>query len=653
VPEATEGLLHEPLPIFLSILAVILLAPLITERLRLPSVVGLIVGGIIVGPYGFNLLGEGRIVELFATIGLIYLMFNAGLEVDLGQFNRVRNKSIIFGLLTFTIPLIGGAILGRVLGFSWAGSILLGSALSSHTLIAFPILARMGVVSNETVAVTVGATVFTDVSAFLILAVITGISGGDLSIGEFALLLGLMAALALLLLLVLPRVGKFVLQHIRGRDVEFQFVLVALFLGALLAELIGVHAVVGAFLTGLAINSMLPHRSQVIGRLLFVGEALFIPAFLVYSGMITDPTAFIGGDALVIGLAMTAIAYVAKFIAAFITARIFKYNRDELWVMWGLSQCQAAVTLPTVLVGVEAGLFPVSVFNGTMLMILATSITSPLIVQRFAPKLRAAVPPPKTRSLFERVLVAVSNPETQDNLLALTDVLVGSKGGMLLPLNIGLDGRGKHDDHQPLALTNIETLRSTETAIQPIRRIDDSIAKGILYTAEENEATVIAMGWRGKATFSKNVFGTVLDEVLWGAHIPAMVMRITTPINGLEHVKMIILPGSTALDFIDEMSEAALTIADAVNVPLVVLTARQYYDEVCDCLKVVNIEHPYKVNVLESGAMAELSRSIEDDDLVILSTTGTRQRFQSSLGKIPEELAARTEASLMVLHYPI
>jgi Kef-type K+ transport system membrane component KefB len=597
-------------------------------------------------------LGEGRIVELFATIGLIYLMFNAGLEVDLGQFNRVRNKSIIFGLLTFIIPLVGGAVLGRALGFTWAGSILLGSALSSHTLIAFPILARLGVVANETVAVTVGATVFTDVSAFLILAVITGISGGDLSAIEFGLLLAMMAALALLLLLVLPRIGKFVFQRIRGRDIEFQFVLVALFLGALLAELIGVHAVVGAFLTGLAINSMLPHRSQVIGRLLFVGEALFIPAFLVYSGMITDPTAFIGGDALAIGLAMTAIAYVAKFIAAFVTARLFKYNRDELWVMWGLSQCQAAVTLPTVLVGVEAGLFPDSVFNGTMLMILATSITSPLIVQRFAPKLRAAVPPPKTRSVFERVLVSVSNPETQDKLLALTDVLVGSKGGTLLPLNIGLDKRGKHN-HDPLPLTNIEPLRGTDTQIQPIRRIDDSVAKGILYAAEENDATLIAMGWRGKATYSKNIFGTVLDEVLWGADIPTMVMRITTPINGLEHVKMIILPGSTAMDFIDEMAEAALTIADAVNVPLVVLTARQYYDEVCGCLEAVKIEHPYKVNILESGAIAELVRSIAEDDLVILSTTGTRQRFQSSLGKIPEELAARTEASLVVLHYPI
>jgi len=229
---------------------------------------------------------------------------------------------------------------------------------------------------------------------------------------------------------------------------------------------------------------------------------------------------------------------------------------------------------------------------------------------------------------------------------------VGSKGGTLLPLNIGLDKRGKHN-HDPLPLTNIEPLRGTDTQIQPIRRIDDSVAKGILYAAEENDATLIAMGWRGKATYSKNIFGTVLDEVLWGADIPTMVMRITTPINGLEHVKMIILPGSTAMDFIDEMAEAALTIADAVNVPLVVLTARQYYDEVCGCLEAVKIEHPYKVNILESGAIAELVRSIAEDDLVILSTTGTRQRFQSSLGKIPEELAARTEASLVVLHYPI
>ena len=159
MPEQPLALLHEPLPVFLTIMGVILIAPLLSTRLRLPGIVGLVVGGILIGPFGFNLLETEGIVELFSIIGLIYLMFNAGLEIDLAQFNRVRNRAILFGVLTFTIPLISGMLLGRWLGFTWGGAILLGSALSSHTLIAFPILTRLGVVNNETVSVTVGATV--------------------------------------------------------------------------------------------------------------------------------------------------------------------------------------------------------------------------------------------------------------------------------------------------------------------------------------------------------------------------------------------------------------------------------------------------------------------------------------------------------------
>lgn len=652
MPEAELPLLHEPLPIFLTILAVILIAPLLSLRLRLPGIVGLVVGGIIIGPYGFKLLDTEGIVELFSIIGLIYLMFNAGLEIDLGQFNRVRARAILFGALTFIIPLIGGTLLGRWLGFTWGGAILLGSALSSHTLIAFPILTRLGVVNNETVSVTVGATVFTDISAFIVLAVITGVSSGDADAGEFLSLFALMAALAVGILVILPRVGKRLFQYLRGRDVEFQYVLVILLVAALLAELIGIHAVVGAFLTGLAINSMLPRHSQVIGRILFVGEALFIPSFLVYSGMITDPLAFVGGEALVIGVAMTVIAYGAKYAAAVVTARIFGYNRDELWTMWGLSQCQAAVTLPTILVGVEAGLFPQAVFNGTMMMILATSITSPLLVQHFGKRLRRPeiVTPPQ--SLFERVMLAISNPETQDNMIALMQLLTQSKGGKLLALNVALaspTGSVAGLAEQDRAV-NAEALRHEE--VTRIERVDDSLARGILYSATEQNATLISLGWRGKPTLAQNIFGTVLDEVLWKARVPVMVLRVTRSITAFERVLMVIEANSTAPTYLDEMTDAALSVATSLNAPLLVISAKEYDAEVRSWLERLNHDHPYQTEVLESASISALEGKIRASDLVLLSTTGTRQRFQSSLSKIPEELARRTRASLAIIHYP-
>lgn len=650
---SSESLLHEPLSIFLAILAVILIAPIFSERLRLPGIVGLVVGGILIGPHGFHVIAEDGIVELFATVGLIYLMFNAGLEIDLGQFSRVRNKAIIFGVLTFGIPLLAGLVLGLLLDYGWLGSILLGSALSSHTLIAFPLLARMGVIANETVAITVGATVFTDVSAFLVLAVITGVSGGDTGIGEIGLLVVLLGIFAAVILAGLPRLGKFLLQHLTGRDVEFQFVLVALFVSAVLAELIGVHGVVGAFLTGLAINSMLPHRSQVLGRLIFVGEALFIPSFLVYSGMITNPGAFLERESLLVGSGMTVIAYLAKLVAALLTSRLYGYNRYEMLTMWGLSQCQAAVTLPTILVGVELDLFPTSVFNGTMMMILATSISSPLLVQRYGKKLRLPQETVRTANLFDRVLLAVSHPTHHLKLMTLMDILVGSKNGVLMPANIALDVNGQiFGLRQQTDILDAEPLRHTETNIQPIRRVDDTLAKGILHAAVEHNASTIALGWRGKPSLRENIFGSVLDEILWTTQIPVLVMRLTEPIDALQQVVMVIAPNSTAVDYLDEMADAAITISDALNVPLLVMTAQEYHTEFCACIDRLDTSHPHDVQVLGSSLIAEVEKQVQSYDLLLLSTTGTRQRFQSSLGTLPEQLAARTQASLMVIHYP-
>jgi Kef-type K+ transport system membrane component KefB len=654
MPLPEQGLLHEPVAIFLTIMAVILIAPMFSERVRLPGIVGLIVGGIAIGPYGFNLLSNGLVMELLATIGLIYLMFNAGLEIDLGQFNRVRSKAIIFGVLTFAIPLVAGTAFGRYLGFTWPGAILLGSALSSHTLIALPILTRLGVMNNETVSVTVGATVFTDVSAFLVLAIITGMQQGGASAGRIALLVVELVAFAGLILFGLPRIGKFFFRRLSGHSIEFQFVLVALFVTAMLAETIGVHPVVGAFLAGLAINSAVPRHSQVVGRVLFVGEALFIPCFLLYSGMITDPAAFVQSrEVLIVGIGLTAIAYLAKFVAAWLTARIFHYSGNEMWTMFGLSQCQAAVTLPTVLLGVEAGLFPQSVFSGTMLMILATSITSPLFVQRFGKKVKIPEAVVRTGKLFERVLVPVTDPQAQEDMVTLAGILAGAQEGLVLPCNVALATQ-----HEVVGLSeqrrlmDAEVFKATDLNIHPISRVDTSVARGILHAAVENDATSIMLGWRGKPLYAGSVFGTVLDEVLWRARIPVLVTRLTESIMALEQVVMVITPGSTAVDFIDEMADAAITIADSVNVPLLVLTDSQLYERVCEELKRLNVEHPHEVLNLGSNVLDEVKNRVGPQHLVLLSTTGTRQRFQSSLGHIPEDLAAQTKASLAIIHYP-
>jgi Kef-type K+ transport system membrane component KefB/nucleotide-binding universal stress UspA family protein len=650
-----QPLLNEPVAVFLTIMAVILVTPLLSEWLHLPDIAGLIIGGLLVGPHGLNLLSASRTIELLSTVGLIYLMFSAGLEIDLHQFNRVKNKSLVFGLLTFSIPQISGVFLGRAIGLDWPGAVLLGSVYASHTLVAFPILSRLGILKNEAVSVTIGATVITDVSALLVLAIIAGTEGQQAAtISHILILVALMAGYTLLILWGLPRMGKEFFKRFTGRSVEFQFVLVALFVAALLAEQVGMHAIVGAFLAGLAINSTLPARSRVVGQVLFLGESFFIPIFLMYIGLIIDPTVFVVDiKTLYIGLALTAAVYLTKYLAAWTTGRIFGYSRDERLIMWGLSQAQAAATLATILVGVQIGLFPQTVFNGSVLMILFTTITSSILVKRFGERIHAAPTRGEDRPLFNRILVPIANPQTQEHLITLAAILARTAKGTLYPVNVAEEVQGRVQGlENQRKLFEADILNDPETDIQLIRRVDSSPAKGILRAAIEHEITLIVMGWRGKPTFRQSIFGTVLDEVVWDSQAPVLIGRLNTPINAMQRIVLVVPPNSFSNELTDRTLEVVLAIARAVNVPLLVLAAMRHLPILQGKINDLDSQHPYAVQELGENVVQEAVARLQKDDLIVVTAIGSPSRFRSSLGYIPEQLAAAKEGSIVVIHYP-
>ncbi|MEJ2262079.1 MAG: cation:proton antiporter [Anaerolineales bacterium] len=660
---APAPLLTEPVSIFLTLIAVILITPILSERARLPGIVGLMVGGILVGPHGFNLLSTGRTIELLSTVGLIYLMFSAGLEIDLNQFNQVRNKSMLFGALTFIIPEVSGIGLGRLFGLDWSGSVLLGSVYASHTLVAFPILSRLGILRNESVSVTVGATVFTDVLALLILAVVAGAHGGphaaaegeELSLATLIQLIMLMTGYAFIILFGLPRVGKLFFRHFTGRSVEFQFVLVSLFVAAFLADLIGMHAIVGAFLAGLAINSTLPPRSSVAGQVLFLGESFFIPIFLMYIGMMLDPAAILSNlGTILVGLALTLAVYATKYIAAWITSRINGYSRDERMTMWGLSQAQAAATLATVMVGVNVGLFPQTVFNAAILMVLFTVISSSLITQRFGERLRPQAVSIVSQPLFNRILVPIANPQNHVHLITLAAILARWGKGVLYPVNIAQEvhGRVEGRDHQRQLLDD-PILKDPQTDIYPIGRVDTSVPRGILRTAIENDASLIVMGWHGQASSVREaVFGSVQDEVMWSAQVPVVVGRLTTPINAVERVVLIVPHHSLELKSVARTLEMVTAISQAVNVPLKVLAAGEYMEALQDCLRLLADGHPYDFSPLANNVLRDVGAKVNGHDLIAVTTVGSSSRFRSGLGELPEHIAAIRESSIMVIRYP-
>ncbi|MGE5464074.1 MAG: cation:proton antiporter [Syntrophothermus sp.] len=648
--------LNEPVAFFLLIMSIILVTPLLSERVKLPGIVGIILGGMLIGPHVFGLIEAGDRMQFLATIGLVYLMFSAGLEVDINQFNRVRGRSLVFGFFTFMMPQLMGMGLGYLLGLEPLGMILLGSAFASHTLIAFPILTRLGITRNQAIAVTTGATVLTDIGAFVVLAVVLGAQSGGLRLSYFIELFILLTAFTALIILGLPRIGKYFFQRFHGRAIEFQFVVVALFVAALGAELIGVHEVVGAFLAGLAINATLPRHSPVKGHVLFIGEAFFIPVFLLYSGMITDPFSFLkNSQTIFVAIGVTIVAYVSKFVAALITARIYKYTKAEFWTVYGLSHAQAAVTIPTLIIGLQTGLFNTTLFNAAILMILLTSITSPLIVQRFGPGLQTAKEDEKSLPLFDRILVPVINPASQEQLLGLATLLAKANNGRVFAVNVAQD---VGEQAKNLAVTREILNRIThvmgdpESEIELIPRLDVTDAKGILHTSFEKDATIILMGWRGKRTLRESLLGSVIDDVVWGSNTPVIIGKLPVPLISMQRV-IFVLPDKVVPQIVlGRILDANRLLAKALNVPLVIRAHESYIKSIEALMAIYDTDHTVGVEHLEQKHLKpEILDQESLSSFVVVPGFGSRKRVADTLGALPEQFAASFDGNLAILHF--
>jgi Kef-type K+ transport system membrane component KefB/nucleotide-binding universal stress UspA family protein len=550
---------EEPLITFALLLAVILIIPLIFEKLRIPGIIGLLVAGIVLGSNGLKLLSsESQIMNLLSDIGLLYLMFVAGLEIDLKQFHQVKYRAAGFGSLTFLIPLITGTAIGRFFSFEWNSAILLGSLLSSHTLMTYPIVSRLGVVRNEAVTVTIGGTIFTDIGALIVLAICVGISRGNFTSTSLFLLLGSLAVYTVVVLFGLDRAGREFFRR-SGTDEgnQFLFVLLAVFLAAFGAELIGIEKIVGAFLAGLAVNDVLG-ESSTKEKVVFVGSVLFIPIFFVDIGLLINIPAFINSLASIwLSLSIVIGLIVSKFLAAFATKSLYRYSWSETLTMWSMSLPQVAATLAAALVGNRAGLLSEDVLNSVVVMMLATVTIAPLITSRSA----IALPLPTTKSTSEifpsqltkdetsvfTVIVPVANPQTEHYLLEMAALLARHEAGKIAPLSIIFADPYLNtsqldqvvDRSQQLLEKAVALGEELAVTVTPLLRIDDRIAQGITRVSQEQKASLILMGWGERAGLRSRLFGSIIDSVFWQAPCPVAVTRLLTSPT---EIKRILVP---------------------------------------------------------------------------------------------------------------
>ena len=550
----------DPTWIFFLVLTIILFAPMILERLHIPHIIGMILAGVAIGEYGFNILERDSSFELFGEVGLYYIMFLAGLEMDMEDFKQNKSKGIIFGVLSFAIRFgIGMWSCMELLGFGITTSILMGCMYASHTLISYPIISRYGLSKLRCVNITIGGTIIVDTLALIGLAIISGMYKGDTS-GMFWVMMGIkVILLTAFIIFVFPMIARKFFRTYSDSIMQFVFVMAMVFLGAGLMQFVGMEGILGAFLTGLVLNRLIPHVSPLMNRIEFVGNAIFIPYFLIGVGMIIDVNAlFTGGSALKVAGIMTAVALGSKWIGAFITQKLFKMERNERSMIFGLSSASAAATLAAVLVGhqiiMENGerLINDDVLNGTVVMILFTCIISSLATERSArrfaleEKLQFNSSKEEENELSEQILIPVANPETTEHLVNLALMIRDTKlNKPLVAVSVVTDNKNIQERKQA-GLKNLENAAkiasATDVKVTQVSRYDLNICSGIVHAAEEYNATNLVIGLHWKANIIDSFFGNVTASLLKKTNREIMVARYMIPPTTVRKIHVAVPP---------------------------------------------------------------------------------------------------------------
>lgn len=567
------GASDNPLVAFTLLLLVILTLPPLFERLKLPGLVGLLFAGIVLGSNGLGLLdSQSESMKLLADIGKIYLMFVAGLEIDLDEFRKKKDRSLGFGIATFVIPLAFGTIVGQLFGLGLNASVLMGSLLASHTLLGYPIVNRLGVVKNEAVTVTIGATIFTDIAALLVLAICLAIHGGEFSVSTLIIQLVMLGVYSAIVLFGIDKAGKEYFRRTGDEESnQFMFILLVVFLASVTAQIINVDKIVGAFLAGLAVNDVVG-KSPVEEKVVFIGSTLFIPCFFVDMGLLLDIPGFIKTVTTELPLTLVVVGslFASKFAAAAIAKLLYNYSWNEALTMWSLSLPQVAATLAAALAGVNAGLINDSVFNVVIVLMLVTSIAGPILTARFGRKISpdskdtffpdsdsnvplsgflyddiaAELTKPKAQRITDsplfRVVVPVANPRTEKFLIEMSALIAKHESGLVVPLSIAKAHVHMDDPNLKKIIkrsrnrlkTALKVAEEFEVEAKPIIRIDDDVVHGISRTSREQNASLLVMGWSDPNKLRSRLFGNIIDNIFWSSHCPVAVMRLVRePIN--------------------------------------------------------------------------------------------------------------------------
>ena len=659
----------DPTLVFFVVLLIILGAPIIMTKLRIPHIVGMVLAGTVIGPYGLGILEKDSAFNIFGNVGLYFIMLLAALEMNMEDMRHNRSQTVAHGLLAFAVPMAMGLVLNMgVLHYSFITSLLLASMYASHTLIAYPTVMRFGLSQERSVTIAVGATAITDTLTLLTLAIVVAMADGDIT-GWWGVWLVLKTTVVFgVIIFFFPRMARKFFKHYENQVIQFIFVLSMMFLGALMMEIVHLEGLLGAFLTGLVLNRYIPRVSRLMYNLEFVGNAIFIPYFLIGVGMLVDVRTLLGGwTTLKVAGIMIIVALLSKWIASLMTQKIFRLKVLEREMIFGLSNAQAGATLAAVLVGYNLimpngeRLFNNDVLNGTIILILVTCIYSSVTTERAAKKMvlrRRDTLPEKTVTDDEQILIPMNYPEIADNLMSMGIMMRNKKLNRgLIGLNVvmedrqtqvNLDKGRKLLDHMKQYATSMNVMMQTQV------RISNNIAHGIIHAFNEYQASEIIIGLHTHWDVSTKFWGDFHQSLFNGLSRQIIMAYIKQPLNTIRRIQVAV-PSRAQYEYgfyrwIERLARLGETLECRM-----IFHARK--DTLALIAEYMNNRHQnVRTEYMEMehwNEMPILASTIAEDHLFVVVTARKGSvSYKNALERLPQELRDHVKQTNLMIIFP-
>ena len=660
----------DPTLTFFVVLLIILLAPIIMGKLRIPHIIGMVLAGVVVGKYGLNILVRDNSFELFGRVGLYYIMFLAALEMDMESIRKNRNRLLIFALLTFTVPLLLTYFMGiHLLNYGITASLLLGCIMASNTLVAYPIVSRYGLQRKPSVTLSVGSSIISLIFSLIMLAAIVASNKGEGSIGFWLFFVSKFVIYCAATIFLLPRLTRWFLRRYSDAVMQFIFVLASLFLCAALSAAIGLEGIFGAFLSGLILNRYIPSVSPLKNRLEFIGNAVFIPYFLIGVGMLINVRLlFTGGGILWAVICITLFGTLGKAIAAYAACFGFRMPISSGHMMFGMTSAHAAGAIAMVMVGMNllgedgAPLVSAQMLNAVIVMILFTCIISSVITEQSAQRiiLRDKELPVEAhrKANDQRILVPVKYPEYAEQLMNMAILMLNRKQTRgLVALNVVYDGENMHRNMEQgnrLLEQMTQYCAGSDIQIQTQTRIAANIANGIKHAFKEFQATEILIGMHTHKEVSTKFWGEFHQSLFNGLNQQITMARLAQPLNTIRRIQVAV-PSRAEFEpgfyrWLERLSRIAGN-----------LECRIQFHGRTETLSLVNEyiknRHPQVradySNMDHWNELPKLANDVADDHLFVIVTArkGTVS-YKNALEYLPDEIQRYFNGKNLVIIFP-